>query len=84
MVTFKRAAYDRVSKYGMPHTVRAHAVNRDHWDRRPTNWEATLLRLKGGNTVSDSFTVPNASCPVCGKNVFFYSNAYGVECSLMN
>lgn len=24
-----------------------------------------------------SFTIPNASCPICGKPVFFYANNYG-------
>jgi len=25
----------------------------------------------------ESFTIPNASCPVCGATVFYYSNSYG-------
>jgi len=33
--------------------------------------------LKSVTTQIDSYTTPNARCPVCGDNVFFYQSPYG-------
>lgn len=38
--------------------------------------EQTYIR-QVEQTQFSSFTIPNASCPICGDNVFFYQNSHG-------
>src|SRR5262245_43216830 len=82
MTRFWRDGFWRTSRLGNVHWVEGHSVDRDYWERSsylaqrsPSGYlvEAeTLLRSR-----SARFTTPNARCPVCGEQVWYYQNEYG-------
>jgi ribosomal protein S27AE len=57
--------------------VSGHWVRRGDWSRFvPQNRIAQkLYRIE--ETPFSSFTIPNATCPMCGSSVFYYENRYG-------
>lgn len=83
MTTYLRDEFWRTSKYGVPHRVGAHSVERHDWARAGSGadqrsaglyWLAQMCADQG---VTSRFVFPNAECPVCGASVFFYQNGYG-------
>lgn len=72
--------------YGTTYWVSGHTVDRDDWggtyyappppppSPRPSPQPIARLISDGSRA---SFTVPNAICPVCGAQVFFYQNDFG-------
>lgn len=83
MTEYFRNGFYRRSALGNIHWVDGHDVNRDNWDRSASNHEQELyfseqLRsLRVGQTATSRFVNPNAECPVCKRQVFFYQNCYG-------
>jgi len=50
------------------------------WQYPPSTYSGAVplpAWLKSVTPHIDSYTNPNASCPVCGENVFFYQSPYG-------
>ena len=71
MSTFTRRGHWRTTPSGDLTWVSEHGVRRDEWDRGST-------LIQGVTTsASSAFVYPNASCPVCGDEVFFYQNSSG-------
>lgn len=88
MTRFWRDGHYRTSRYGDVHWVEGHWVERYDWDRYSTYIPPPPPRppvQRQTNTIQSavadgrlaSFTIPNATCPVCGARVFFYQNEYG-------
>jgi hypothetical protein len=83
MTEFWKDGFWRISKYGVKHWVSGHSVSRDDWSRSGASgldsayWWDLLVRLGVANSAAASFVNPNAECPVCGAQVFFYQNEYG-------
>jgi hypothetical protein len=77
MTRFWRQAFWRTSKNGVRHRVRKHLVDRDSWG--PLERSPSLVLSKMGVLKSRSarFATPNARCPVCGEQVWYYQNEYG-------
>lgn len=82
MTRFHRRGHWRTSKYGVRHWVSDSDVVRDDWARysrsRSYRFATTRLdelRARWGFTTA--FVNPNATCPVCGADVFFYQNEHG-------
>lgn len=80
MTTFWRSGHYRTGPGGAQHWVEGHYVSRDDWSRYGVSYEVyrsllTTARATGSSTAR--FVYPNASCPVCGANVFFYQNEHG-------
>lgn len=84
MSTFNRSGHWRTNSYGTKYWVSEHRVSRDDWGiwgcennsgsgARSSMYLISPFRY---NSV-DSFTNPNALCPVCGAPVFFYMSPYG-------
>lgn len=77
MTTFQRSGHWRYSSLGYRHWVREHSVDRDDWS---TSWSYNLVApTPSPVTIAppSSCLDPNARCPVCGAEVFFYSNEFG-------
>lgn len=84
MTTFWRNGFWRTSVNGVPHWVEGHTVDRDTWDRsghshgHGTSIYGDLLReARATRGYTSAFVNPNANCPVCGAEVFFYQNEHG-------
>lgn len=81
MTIFRRRGYWRVSTYGVRHWVSNTTVARDEWDRSTqTPYRSPVSRLRAlgaGHSLSSAYVNPNATCPVCGAQVFFYQNESG-------
>lgn len=83
MTTFWRDGFWRVSANGNVHWVNGHVVERNDWDR-PTGlqprfdyWRAQLDSVRARSSSAARFITPNATCPECGADVFFYQNEHG-------
>lgn len=74
MTRFWREGHWRTGVYGDTHWVSGHWVDRDGWS---SYTEAVYSGIFGTRSAVDSWLDPNATCPVCGASVFFYSNGYG-------
>ncbi|VVN14961.1 hypothetical protein PS647_04049 [Pseudomonas fluorescens] len=44
---------------------------------RPLQFASGLIWRKDRHPAFDTYTTPNAKCPVCGESVFFYQSPYG-------
>lgn len=84
MTRFWRGGFWRTSVYGVPHWVEGHFVDRDIWDRTGYShndghsFYATRLReARAGRSYSSTYVNPNANCPECGAEVFFFQNEHG-------
>jgi hypothetical protein len=83
MTRFWREGFWRKSQYGVPHWVTGHWVERDDWDRfgeGPSSadyWRGRLDSLRARSSSTARFLSPNATCPVCGVDVYFYQNEHG-------
>jgi len=75
MTTFWRAGHWRSGTYGQ-HWVAGHWVNRDGW---ASSWDYSVVTPSTHSSAGqrERWIDPNALCPVCGAEVFFYSNEYG-------
>lgn len=88
-----RSGHWRTSKNGNVHWVSEHSVQRDdfrrsswslssEWYTRPVTTKEHLQQRPSGQLpqsagASRALTRPNATCPVCGASVYFYSNSVG-------
>lgn len=84
MTRFWREGFWRTSVYGVEHYVEGHWVERDDWERTggshgllTSYYEHRLREARGWSSATARLVVPNASCPVCGADVFFYRNEHG-------
>lgn len=85
MTRFWREGHHRSNRWGGMDWVEGHWVVRTDWDRwsysspppRPAPHIATNRVSAVDHGFRASFTIPNASCPVCGARVFFYQNDFG-------
>lgn len=86
MSRFWREGHYRTSRWGDVHWVEGHWVDRSDWGRwsyaPPPPPPAPTPRPAATSSASDdgrraNFTIPNATCPVCGARVFFYQNEHG-------
>lgn len=76
MTRFWRDGHWRTSQSGITHWVEGHWVDRDVWDWN--DWERDAWqsgRRWTRNRLDDG--IPNATCPVCGEEVWFYRNPNG-------
>lgn len=84
---YRRGHY-RTSKNGNVHWVSGHSVDRNRWSStgRYTTWPkprpaqplpAQRAQVRVTPTARATLSRPNATCPVCGASVYFYSNAAG-------
>lgn len=88
MSRFHRSGHWRTNSNGTTYWVSGHTVDRDDWggygyyspppappptpsSRAPTSSPSAPDGRRA------SFTIPNATCPVCGASVFFYQNESG-------
>jgi len=81
MTEFKRNGYYRY-RNGNLEWVSSHWVERDGWDRNSYSSTTTiahqqLITLRAASSLTSQYINPNAKCPVCGQDVFFYQNVYG-------
>jgi hypothetical protein len=74
MTTFYRRPHWRVSINGNVHWVSGHEVDRVDWS---TFYVSPVARRLASNAWIESYTRPNARCPVCGIGVFFYQSPDG-------
>ena len=77
MTTFWREGFMRYSSLGTPHWVEGHWVNRDSWW---SAWPYEAAVSPSSTTVTDrpgTWIDPSARCPICGAEIFFYSNDFG-------
>lgn len=82
MTRYWRNGFWRTSAQGVDHWVEGHWVERDDWDRGSIYsylpYARECLSSFGALGSSTSrFANPNAKCPVCGEDVFFYQNEFG-------
>lgn len=79
MARFRRSGHYRTNQHGTTFWVSAHAVDRYGWSRSSSHqWSRDLLKsLSASGSKSACFVNPNAECPVCGEQVFYYQNEYG-------
>lgn len=84
MTTFWRNGFWRTSVNGVPHWVEGHMVGRYTWDRTSYSrtsgasvYETLLRESRAARGYTSSFVSPNANCPLCGAEVFFYQNEHG-------
>ena len=86
MTRFWRDGHWRSGRYGI-HWVEGHWVDRDDWgggyysppppQPRPSSSPPPSIIPRAPQGFRASFTIPNATCPVCGARVFFYQNEFG-------
>lgn len=74
MTKFNRSGHFRTNQYGTTFHVRAHRVERDAWLYNESG-DATPIRA--GSSYLGSFLTPNAHCPVCGQQVWYFENIHG-------
>lgn len=77
MTTFWREGHYRTSQNGLVHWVEGHYVDRGDWWSGWAYAPATVARATGATIAPGTWVDPTARCPVCGAEVFFYSNSYG-------
>ncbi len=90
MSRYERRGHWRTSKNGTVHWVSGHSVDRDNWQGggtfppRSRRWvpsvrapETSWLRAPAAARWSSTTDEPNATCPVCGGDVWFFRNEYG-------
>jgi hypothetical protein len=83
MTRFWRDGFWRTGRYGVPHWVSGHWVECDDWDRfggtrTPADyWRAQLDTIRARGSSAARYVDPNATCPICGDDVFFYQNEHG-------
>lgn len=84
MTQFWREGFWRTSVYGNDHHVEGHWVEREDWSRSADlsggGRNSALSRLREARAASSAtarYIVPNAACPVCGADVFFFRNEHG-------
>jgi peptidoglycan/xylan/chitin deacetylase (PgdA/CDA1 family) len=83
MTRFERSGCWRISRNGNVHWVRPHDVERHDWERSGESyqgaeyWRAQLDSVRARGSSTARFVTPNATCPECGADVFFYQNQYG-------
>jgi hypothetical protein len=81
MTVFWRDGFWRAGRYGDLHWVRGHQVERNDWDRGGTpgieGYRARLREARADRSSAARYVNPNAECPVCGANVFFFQNEHG-------
>jgi hypothetical protein len=79
MTTYWREGFWRTSVHGNVHWVEGHEVDRHEWASTiPLQRNETELRRARAQEGGTARVVqPNADCPVCGRPVFFYQNAFG-------
>lgn len=80
MSSFHRSGHTRVSKYGVVHWVRGHSVSRYDWVHSGgtyTTYRSFLDSVRAGRSAAARFVNPNAKCPECGADVFYYQNEFG-------
>lgn len=79
MTHLPRSAYFRTSKKGIRHRVSSSSVSRYDWTRsNHFSSEISAKKFdfeKAGRTAC--FVNPNARCPVCGAEVYYYQNERG-------
>ncbi len=77
MTRFWRDGHWRWGKYDR-HWVEGHWVDRDGWS---STWAYRAVAPSTQSTATiartESWVDPHARCPVCGAEVFFYSNEFG-------
>src|SRR5260221_9367601 len=76
MTTFNRSGHWRTGPSGHTHWVSEHNVIRDAWDGYAGHQTPARCLVAFGDVPLGSFTIPNASCPVCGASVFFYQSPH--------
>lgn len=80
MTTYFRDGHYRRSVYGDYHWVEGHYVTRDDWSSSGnyTSLLSSLTSTSGFRSASSPAWIdPTARCPICGAEVFFYSNDFG-------
>jgi hypothetical protein len=81
MVKFERAGHWRTNWRGTRFWISPHSVDRDSfgWTGFPNAHLSTRLPVAQQSSFvsSNSLLNPNATCPVCGQKVYFYSNSAG-------
>jgi len=74
MTKFHRSGHWRTNAYGTTYWVSGHEVSRYDWSGSPSGhvpssfWPSIAPTYR----TSGSYTTPNATCPVCGAQVYFY------------
>ena len=91
MSTYRRSGHWRTSKNGNTHWVSGHDVSRSSWSSPPPTFRwapssgppspvvptAIPAEVQTARPARATLVGPNATCPVCGASVYFYSNAAG-------
>lgn len=83
MTRFWREGFHRTNSYGTTSWVEGHWVERNDWSRygnygSPGEYYRLILRKARADRITSArFVEPNAECPVCGADVFFYQNEQG-------
>jgi hypothetical protein len=77
MSIFERSGHWRTNAYGTTFWVESHYVCREGWDIYVNTLESHLRAFHADQSYTAHFVRPNAKCPVCGADVFFYQNAAG-------
>lgn len=80
MTTFNRRGHWKTNSNGTTFWVGGHNVNRDDWDRYSYSKHKTYQSeetIKYCCFQFSSFVNPNAKCPVCGEDVYYYESPYG-------
>ena len=72
MTTFWREGHYRNGSW-----VDGHWVTRDEWDRFALQNRIPQKSYTIEQTQFSGFTIPNATCPICGESVFYYENMNG-------
>lgn len=75
MTNFRRSGHWRTNNYGTTFWVGEHDVNRDDWDR--FSYGQPIVTITAYCCSYSSFINPNATCPVCGEQVYYYESLYG-------
>lgn len=83
MTRFWREGFWRLSRNGNLHWVNGHSVERDDWDRfsgtrySVDHWRGQLDSVRARGSSAARYVNPNATCPKCGADVYFYQNEHG-------
>lgn len=79
MSSFYRNAHSRTNRHGNTFWVNGHTVSRDQGHNSVGNIRHQLIQFNKPLNLSDikSYTIPNARCPVCKEEVFFYRSPNG-------
>jgi hypothetical protein len=83
MTKFWRDGFYRTNIYGTTSWVEGHWVDRDDWARwgnqtGPVSAISSYLSsARALGSESARYIVPNATCPICGADVFFFQNELG-------